>query len=186
MKLLMGFAPFIVFALLSRHLPVTLALLAGALVACFQMVNDKFKLRQSIKYLEIGTAILFGSLAVFTYFSGGHWAITEVRMYVDAGLFLIVLLTMLFGRPFTMQYAREQVDARVAATPEFYRFNLQLSGVWALAFLALTIADFVMARMPEVPLWVGVAASLLALAGAAWFTTSAIQKRRSAVVTKFS
>jgi hypothetical protein len=32
-----------------------------------------------------------------------------VRLRVDAGLLLIVLITLLVGKPFTLQYAREQV-----------------------------------------------------------------------------
>lgn len=170
MQMLLAFAPFIAFAALSRSLPVTFALTAAALVAVLQMLNDLLRHRRSIKILEVGTTLLFGILALLAWARGGQWGIAEVRFWVDGGLFLIVAFSMLIRQPFTLQYARERVSAEIAARPEFLRFNQILSGVWALAFLVLTVADHVMARMPQVPLWIGIAVSVGALAFAIWFT----------------
>lgn len=170
MQLLLAFAPFLAFALLSHNVPVTVALGTAALVAVAQMLNDVVRHHRSVKILELGTTLLFGGLALLAWSLGGSWEIAEVRFWVDGGLFLIVVFSMLIRRPFTLQYARERVSPAVAARPEFLRSNQVLSGVWALAFLVLTAADHVMARMPQVPLWAGVAASAGALLLAAWFT----------------
>lgn len=170
MQMLLAFAPFIAFAVLSRSVPVTLALAAAALVAVAQMINDVVRHRRSIKILEVGTTLLFGGLALVAWARGGDWGIAEVRFWVDGGLFLIVAFSMLIRQPFTLQYARERVSAEIAARPEFLRFNQILSGVWALAFLVLTVADHVMAHVPQVPLWIGVAVSVGALGFAIWFT----------------
>ena len=67
MQMLLAFAPFIAFALLSRTLPVTLALAVAALVAIGQAVNDVVRHRRSLKILEVGTALLFGGLAVLAW-----------------------------------------------------------------------------------------------------------------------
>jgi len=170
MQMLLAFAPFIAFALLSRSVPVTLALAAAALVALAQLANDVLRHRRSVKILEVGTVLLFGGLAAVAWMRGGAWGIAEVRFWVDGGLFLIVAFSMLIRQPFTLQYAREQVSAEIAARPQFLRFNQVISGVWALAFLVLAIADHVMAHMPQVPLWIGIAASVGALVFAFWFT----------------
>ena len=170
MQMVLAFAPFIAFALLSRHVPVTLALAIAALVALVQLVNDVLRHRRSIKILEVGTTLLFGGLALVAWQRGGEWGIAEVRFWVDGGLFLIVAFSMLIRQPFTLQYARERVSAEIAARPGFLRFNQILSGVWALAFLVLTAADHVMAHVPQVPLWFGIAVSVGALAFAFWFT----------------
>ncbi|MGJ7507506.1 hypothetical protein [Variovorax sp. GT1P44] len=176
--MLMSFSPFIAFALLSRYLPVTAALLVGAAVAVALIVRDRVHHGRSVKILEVGTALLFGGLALFVLATGGAWSIVEVRFAVDAGLLLIVVISMLLRRPFTLQYARERVSPEVAALPQFAVVNYVLTGVWALAFLAMTMADFVMARMPAVPLWIGVAVTVAAIAGAAWFTGWYPERRR--------
>ena len=77
---------------------------------------------------------------------------------------------LLIRQPFTLQYARERVSPEIAARPQFLRFNQILTGVWALAFLVLTVADHVMTHVPQVPLWIGIAASVAALGFAVWFT----------------
>jgi hypothetical protein len=67
----------------------------------------------SVKLLETGTLLLFGGLTLLQLVMGEQWSIADVRLRVDAGLLLIVLLTMVLGRPFSLQYARERV------TPEY-------------------------------------------------------------------
>ena len=66
--------------------------------------------------LEIGTAILFGSLAPYALLGRPAWSVIGVRLAVDAGLLLIVLASMVLGRPFTLQYAREQVASEHTGT----------------------------------------------------------------------
>ena len=171
MQILLAFAPFIAFALLSRSVPVTLALAVAALVAIVQLLTDVVRHKRSVKILEVGTTLLFSALALVAWLRGGAWGIAEVRFWVDGGLFLIVAFSMLIRQPFTLQYARERVSPEIAARPQFLRFNQILSGVWALAFLVLTAADHVMAHIPEVPLWIGIAVSVAALVFAFWFTS---------------
>lgn len=170
MNMLLSFSPFIAFALLSRQLPVTTALFIGAAVAVALIVNDRARHGRSLKLLELGTALLFGGLGFFVLATRGAWTILEVRLAVDSGLLAIVLISMLIGQPFTLQYARERVSPEVAALPQFAAINYLLTGVWGLAFAVMALADYVMARMPGVPLWVGVAATVAAIAGAVWFT----------------
>ena len=178
MSILWSFSPFIVFALLSRQVPVTVALFVAAAVAVAMIVRDHFRHAGSIKILEVGTAILFAGLGFYVLGMGGDWSIVEVRLAVDGGLFAIVLISILIGQPFTIQYARERVPPEVAALPQFKTINYLLSGVWALAFLVMTLADFVMARVPSVPLWIGIAVTVAAMAGAIWFTNWYPQYRR--------
>ncbi len=171
MGILLSFAPFIVFALLSRMLPVTAALFIGAAVALGLLLWESVVHKRSVKILEAGTVILFGGLGVFVLLTGGAWSVLQVRLAVDAGLFLIVLVSMLVRQPFTLQFARERVPPEVAAKPQFLRTNYLLTGVWALAFLVMVCADLVMVFMPGVPLSVGVKVTIAAIVGAVWFTS---------------
>jgi hypothetical protein len=163
MSILWSFSPFIVFALLSRQVPVVVALFAAAAVAIGLIVRDRLR-HAGRGFYVLGT--------------GGAWNIVEVRLAVDGGLFAIVLISILIGQPFTLQYARERVPPEIAALPQFKTINYLLSGIWALAFLVMTGADFVMARVPSVPLWVGVVVTAAALVGAVWFTNWYPEYRR--------
>ena len=94
---------------------------------------------QKTKILEIGTAILFGGLALYAILGGPVWSIVSVRLRVDTGLFLIVLTTLIVGKPFTLQYAREKVSQSLWDTPQFIRSNYVVTGVWSGAFLILVL-----------------------------------------------
>lgn len=122
--------------------------------------------------------LLFGGLAIFMLATGGAWSIVEVRLAVDFGLFLIVAFSMLVRQPFTLQYARESVPPEVAQRPQFRAINYVLSAVWGLAFLVMSAADLVMARLPEVPLKYGVFVTVAAIVGAVWFTSWYPQRMR--------
>lgn len=65
MQMLLAFVPFVVFALLTRVTGVNLSLWAAAAVSLALVVRDRVA-GGSIKVLEAGTVLLFGSLALYT------------------------------------------------------------------------------------------------------------------------
>ncbi len=170
MGILLSFAPFVLYALMSRSAPLTVSLFSAAALALALLLRDHFVRHRAMKLLEIGTVLLFGGLGVHVLLNGGAWSIPEVRLAVDGGLLLIVLFTMLIRQPFTLQYAREQAPKEFHDSPKFLAVNQILTAVWGLAFALMTGADLIMALLPQVPLAVGVAITVGALAGAAWFT----------------
>jgi hypothetical protein len=93
-----------------------------------------------------------------------------VRLAVDAGLLAIVLVSLAIGRPFTLQYAREQVPEQFWATPRFMAVNRAISSVWGGCFAVMVLADVAAEYAPAIPIWVDVAASVAAFVGALWFT----------------
>lgn len=92
-----------------------------------------------------------------------------VRLIVDAGLLLIVLVSLAIRKPFTLQYAREQVSKELWASPEFLRTNDVITAVWALAFAVMVAADWVLLTSDAPPRF-GIIATVLALVGAIKFT----------------
>lgn len=170
MGLLLSFSPFIVYAVLSRAGSPAAALWAGAAVAVALLLHERFVSRRALKILEIGTAVLFGGLALWIGATHAFWSVPEVRLAVDGGLLAIVLISMAIRRPFTLQYAREQVPPEIQASPRFVSVNWHITTIWALAFVLMVGADLVMARWPQVPLAVSIAVTVAALAGAILFT----------------
>jgi intracellular septation protein A len=169
MNIFLGFGPFILFAALMRLGDVLFALIAAAALSAL-LILRKRRRGKSIKILEAGTAVLFGALAIFSAVARYDWSIFEARLAVDLGLLIIVLGSIAARRPFTMQFAREEVAEEYWATPQFIATNYRISIVWGLAFLVMVLADIVMAYFPAIPLSVGIAVTILALAGAIWFT----------------
>jgi hypothetical protein len=170
MGILLAFAPFIVFALADLLVGATVGLIAGAAVSAALLLRDAMTPGRSPKILEIGTTILFGALALYAIFGGPSWSIVGVRLCVDLGLLLIVLISMALRRPFTLQYAREQVSAEFWNSPQFLRTNYVITAAWALAFLVLVSADLILLYVPALPPRIGVIATIVALIAAIKFT----------------
>lgn len=167
--ILLAFAPFLAFALIDRLSGPTEGLIAGAVVSAALLLRDLIQGRTA-KVLEIGTAILFGGLALYALLGRPSWSVVGVRLVVDAGLLLIVLASLVMRRPFTLQYARERVAPELWGEPEFVRTNYVITAVWALAFAVMVVAELVLLYVPDIPPRAGIVAIVLALVGAVKFT----------------
>jgi hypothetical protein len=176
MNLLIAFSPFIAFALLERFVGVVASLgIAAALAAVF-LVRDWLSPGRHVKLLEVGSVLLFGGLAIGALVTGASWSVLEVRLKVDAGLLAIVVASLVFRRPFTMQYAKEQVSESAWRSARFLRTQMVLTAAWGTAFLLMVIADALMLYRPAIPLSVGVVVTVIALAGAFRFTNWYVQR----------
>jgi hypothetical protein len=169
-NILLAFAPFLAFALLERSLGTHGALFAATAVAALLLVRDTVVRHRSLKSLEVGSLVLFGALAFASRFPQFSLSVVGVRLCVDGGLLAVILITLLIGQPFTLQYAREQVSKEVAGSPQFKATNVKLSALWALAFAVIVAADAAMLYVPGFTPIVGTIVILAALAGAALLT----------------
>ena len=170
MGILLAFAPFIAFAVLDRIIGPMEALAAGAAVSAALIIRDLIGPGRGLKVLEAGTFVLFTGLTLYTLLSGAPWSVIGVRLCVDAGLLLVVLASMAVGRPFTLQYARDQVAPEFWNRPEFIRTNYVITGAWALAFAVMVLAELALLYVPGMPQRAGMIAIILALVGAVKFT----------------
>lgn len=170
MGTVLAFAPFIIFCVINGFVGTTPGLMAAAATSAILLTRACLGRDKSIKVLDVGCLILFGGLAVWTALAHGEWSVVGVRLWVDAGLLAIVLVSMVIGQPFTLQYARERVAPEEWKTPEFIRTNYIITAVWGAAFVVMVSADLVMAYVRSVPIKYGVAATVLAIIGAVRFT----------------
>lgn len=170
MGILLAFAPFIAFAVIDRLVGSTQGLFAALIVSVALLVRDWVTPGRTPKILEIGTALLFGGLALYAVLAEPTWSVIGVRLCVDIGLLVIVLISMAVGRPFTLQYAREQVAPEFWSSPDFARTNYTITTVWALAFFAMVTVELALLYIPGLPHRIGVIAIILALVGAVKFT----------------
>jgi hypothetical protein len=170
MGILLAFAPFFVFIVVERLVGVPAGLAAATVTSAGLLVRDALGRKKTIKVLEVGTLLLFGGLTVYTLMVKSAWSIPAVRLWVDAGLLVIVLISLAVRQPFTLQYAREQVSRELWNTPEFVRTNYIITAVWAAAFALMVAADLLLLFVPTLPAFVAIAVTIAALWGAARFT----------------
>lgn len=168
MNLILGFAPFILFALLSR-LSADLALWA-AFAAAFVVTIRDFVESPSLRLLDVGSFLIFAALAVGRGFFDPNLPLAAVRFIVELGLFLLLAVPLAWRRPFSIDYAR--LDPREADWPPrlFQMVNDRVSGVWVAAFAVMAVADGAITFDPGIPLYAGIAVNVLVLAVAVTFT----------------
>jgi hypothetical protein len=181
MNILLALTPFIVFFVLMRMVS-PLAGLAAAFVVSVLLGIRQWWRGESVKVLEVGSLVLFGALVLYTLIAAPDWTVATVRLAVDGGLLAIVLVSLAIGMPFTLQYARESVPKELWTSPIFMTTNQRITGVWAAAFAVITAADAAAHYVEAIPLWIDIAASVVAFAGAVWFTRwyPAVVRRRVA------
>ena len=168
MNLVIGFAPFLLFAVLSR-LSADLALWV-AFAAAFVVTIRDFVESPSLRLLDAGSFLLFAALALGRGFLDPNLPLATVRFLAATFMFLLLGVPLLCKRPFSMEYAR--LDPREAGWPPalFIKVNYLVSAVWTAAFLAMALADGAVAFNPRLPLYASVAVSVIALALAITFT----------------
>lgn len=179
MGILLGFLPFIAFALLTS-LSVSLAIWI-AFALSFALAIRDFATTKTIRVLDGGGMILFGLLALVAGFIAPSLSMQGSRFIIDVGLLLIALISLAVRNPFTLQYAREQVAQTIVDDPRFIRANYVVTAVWALAFAVMAAADAVATFTKHFPLSLDIAAGLGALAIAILVTARHPQLLRARV-----
>jgi hypothetical protein len=139
--LIWSFSPWVLFLLATRLTSlsgaVALGLVAALVVAARAIGHHRLHLLDvaSVLYFTgLGLALEIVHPASVTYWS----------RYAQAGshafLTLIVLGSVVIGRPFTESYARETTPKELWGTPQFRSVNRSISLVWGLAFLVGTVS----------------------------------------------
>lgn len=167
MTLLFGFAPFLLFAILSR-LSADLALWL-AFAASFVVTIRDFVESPTLRLLDGASLTLFGLLAVGRGFIAPELSLAAVRTIVETGLCLVILVSLIRGRPFSLQYASQDSKGQHWPLPLFLKVNRWISLVWGIGFAAMALADGAVTFIAA-PFYVGVAMSVIAISIAITFT----------------
>ncbi|CAM5300759.1 hypothetical protein SAVIM338S_00440 [Streptomyces avidinii] len=171
-----GLSPWIVFALVVGpgrfEWSVGLAL---AISVCLVVGGRLVRPGSSLKILELSDVVFFAIMTVVGIFASEgtrRWLETYAGEVSNLALVAIAFGSMAVGVPFTLQYAREQVDPQFWSTPAFKRTNYMITGVWGLAFLINAVAgaygDLVL-RNPN-NIWTGWIIQVITIIGALRFT----------------
>lgn len=166
--MILGFFPFVVFALLA-NISQDLALWA-AFAAAFAVSIRDFAHERLLRLLDVGSTMLFGALALYAGFIQPSLTIEMTRLVVDSGFFALALLSIVLRNPLTLQYAREQAPNEIWVTRRFILTNYELTALWMIVFAAMAAADAFTNIHKDLPLSFDAAACLVLLTVALGFT----------------
>jgi hypothetical protein len=169
MTIFLILAPYGAFATLMLVSSAVISLFASAAIGLLVTAYDAFRGR-SIKVLGAGSVILFAALGAYITLVDRGLSSSAVKLTIDAGVFAISLTSLVIRKPFTLQYAREMVDAETAQLAGFMRANYIITWAWTGAFLLMMIANVLMIYVPGLPLWSGIAIAFAARNSAVYFT----------------
>ncbi|MBA2649610.1 MAG: hypothetical protein H0U75_08485 [Legionella sp.] len=164
--LIFGFIPWIFYLVLSGHNLIQFELsIIGAFIAA--IVFQIHELRKGF-VLSWGTLIFFFFMMVGVVGLKNKWVIQYASLISNGGLSLIVLISLLIGKPFTIQYAKESVPKEKWQHPLFIRINYLLSGFWLIMFLCGFGVAFIHTRHPKISDWIIIILSYLPILFSIW------------------
>ena len=168
MGLLLGFAPLIVFSIVTG-LSVDLALWSAFAVAFVIAIRD-FAQTRILRALDVGSTLLFGLLALYAGFIQPSLSVQAIRLIVDGGFLIIACRSLLAGTPFTLDYVRQQASREIRRAPDFLHSNFVVTSAWLFAFAAMSAIDAAATFNKTFPVTLDGAASLAVLTLAVIFT----------------
>jgi len=140
MSTLVRFAPWIVFVVLSDVADWRLGLVAG-LVAALAVWLLSTPRRLGI--LDAAQLAFFATVGVFAFLrpdSGLQHHMSNVSM---AWFAAVAVLSILIGRPFTMDFAGDDMTPEIAASSLYRSIHTTITAVWAACFAGISVAGFI-------------------------------------------
>lgn len=142
------------------------AIIISAVLAIFLERKDIWK----GFILSWGTVLFFLFMFFAVIVFKNTWISQHAWIFSNGTLAFITWFSILIGKPFTIQYAREQVPKDKWNHPVFIRINYILSSVWGIIFLTGIGLHVLYAYFPIVKPGVYEAISYLPSIFGAWFT----------------
>jgi hypothetical protein len=153
--------------------------LLSAAAVCLAVIALDVARGRSIKILGVGSVITFAAVGLYVGVVDPAAATPVVKFAVDVGIFAISLLSIVLRYPFTLQYAREAVDAETAKLPGFLQANYLITWAWTGAALLMMIGNIALLYVPGLPLWSGLLITFAARNCAVYFTKWYPQYRKA-------
>ena len=169
MTILLILAPYGAFALLMLVASSAASLFFAAAI-CLAVIAYDFIGGRSAKILGVGSVLVFSTVYFYVEWIDPSLSVSAVKLAVDAGIFLVTLGSIVIGKPFTLQYALEVVDAETAKLPGFIRANYTITWAWVLAMALMMAGNVALIYVPGLPLWSGLLVAFAARNSAVYFT----------------
>lgn len=131
MSILFSLIPWIIFWIFLSFRMIEAAALGGFSFALFIIVLDIWK-KYSMKILQLGTLIFFFIIAILAFFVNLDWFGRWINVIGSIALTLIVFISIIIKKPFTLQYAKETTPVEKWESPRFIHINYIITYAWLL------------------------------------------------------
>jgi hypothetical protein len=89
-----------------------------------------------------GSVVVFTILALNDRFMFSKWMVSNDLILINSALAAIVWFSMIINKPFTIQYAREEVERSRWNHPIFLKINWILTSIWAVLMTIMALPRF--------------------------------------------
>ena len=151
MAYLAGFAPWIAFWILAaRNGDERQTLLIACLVALAISIATLFAQgrRIGVSSLDVGGIAFFAGFAVASQVADDQWLATYNQFVSNTALFLIVLIGLLVGRPFTETYSHAATPEVMWDEPHFVHSNKVMARTWTAVFGVMALSSGLLLAVP--------------------------------------
>lgn len=177
-KMILSFAPWIAFLIISG--PTMFRLKLGIFVAAILVVV------MGVTRLHRGV-ILWAGVLFFLYaliavvWMNNMWSVRYMGVLANGTLAAGTWLTVLMGKPFTLDYAKEHTDPSLWDSPVFLKTNYVITCAWGVVFIIGVLNAWLKMQHLAVPHWVFEAVQYSCMLGAMFFTnwyTAYVKRQR--------
>ena len=168
MKMLLSFAPWISFLIISSGSLFRLKL--GIIVAAIlTVVMAVTRLHRGV-IMWVGI-VFFCYAIVAVVLLNDMWAVRHMGILANGALAAGTWAGLLFKHPFTLEYSREHTDPALWQTPLFLRTNYLLTSIWAVVFSVNALLAWHRGNHATMPDWMYEIISYCLLVSAMFFCT---------------
>ena len=139
LRLILGFAPWLAFLIIAHGSLFRLKL--GLLIALALSIVMAVTRLQRGMIMWVGL-IFFSTAALLVVVLNAHWTVRYMGVLAMSVLSIGSWTSLLIGRPFTLDYARQRVDPSLWNDPRFLRVNRRLTAAWGVAFTINALLAF--------------------------------------------
>jgi hypothetical protein len=164
-----GFAPWIAFMVLSSNNTFELAAVIALVIALvvFLISRRSGSKPTAFDYATLG---FFALLVIVGLFVSDAAVATWVQPVSNFALVTIALVSILIGKPFTREYARQPLPPEVWDSPGFLQGTLRVAWVWVAAFAVMTISSLITVFRPNWETWTTWAIPIVTFVAAVLYT----------------
>lgn len=164
-----NFLPWILFFVLAggSQAQLDVAIIFAALASLF---FERQGLRKGF-VLSWGTLIFFVFMFFAVVVARNAWVAKHAWLFSNGALAAIAWVSVLIGKPFTIQYAKEMTSPDKWNNPVFIKINYILSMVWGTVFLAGMGLHVIKLIIPSFTGWMFELTTYIPSVFGIWFTT---------------
>ncbi|WP_316900310.1 hypothetical protein [Pseudodesulfovibrio indicus] len=137
LKLVIGFLPWIAFGILAGPSILSLEIAMGTCLGLTLIIGFR-ELKKGF-ILTWGTVIFFAFGLYMVISEDNMWYVRHLAVLVPATLAAIAWVSLLLGKPFVLQYAKESADPAIWEKPGFIAVCRHLTIVWGSLFIFSTL-----------------------------------------------